>query len=157
LRLELLEELLRRGQRATVRARGGSMWPALRDGDVLTLQGIPEDPDLQGLKEFPRSQEITKDLDLQVLQHRDVVAVRCGDALVIHRAVRQESGQLLLRGDACPAPDGCFPLAAVLGRVVSVRRAGRAVRLSRGRLAPLSRLLLRAARALSVRPVLRPW
>ncbi len=156
MRLALLEELLRRGQRATVRARGGSMWPALRDGDVLTLQGITEALNLQGLKYSAPSGEITKDLDLQSIKHRDAVAVRCGDALVIHRAVRILGDAVLLRGDACPAPDGAFPLSAVLGRVAAVRRNGRAVRLSRGRLAPLFRLLLRAARAFRPRGRLTP-
>ena len=146
MRLELLEELLARGKPVTVRARGGSMWPALRDGDVLTLRKIPQGLDLQGPKYFFSSGKITQGLDLQALKHREVVAVRCGDALVIHRAVRRWGAVVVLRGDACPAPDGAFPLAAVLGRVVAVRRAGRPVPLRRGWLAPLFRTLRRAAR-----------
>ena len=124
--LDLLEQLLARGQRATVRARGGSMWPALRDGDVLTLQGAGPGAALPAF--------------------REVVAVRCGDALVIHRTVRRDACAVVLRGDACPAPDGAFPLAAILGRVVAVRRAGRPVLLGRGLLAPLIRSLRRLRR-----------
>src|SRR5207249_3763069 len=37
MKLALLEELLARGHSATLRVSGGSMWPALRDGDVVTL------------------------------------------------------------------------------------------------------------------------
>lgn len=131
--LDLLEELLGRGLRATVRARGGSMWPALRDGDVLTLQPLPPS---------------------RASGHRAVLAVRCGDALVIHRAVARRGDAVVLRGDANPAPDGAFPLTAILGEVVAVRRDGRPVRLSSGRLAGVLRFV-RRVRALRLPRALR--
>lgn len=43
LRLDLVEEHLRQGRRVRLRARGSSMWPAVRDGDILTLAPVSFD------------------------------------------------------------------------------------------------------------------
>lgn len=125
----LLGELLGRGQRATLRARGGSMWPFLRDGDVVTLAPLTA-PILLG----------------------EVLLARRGDELVLHRAVRLTEGGPVLRGDALPREDGVFPAAQLLGRVVRLRRAGHAgrgyppARLFALAMAPACRLWLRVAR-----------
>lgn len=121
---DLFEELLRRGHSATLRARGGSMWPSLRDGDVVTVAPA------------------------RSVRRGEIVAVRCGDALVLHRAVSVEPGgaQVVLRGDSLPAADGKFALDEILGRVVSVRRGARTLAPGRGRLAFAGRLWQRIAR-----------
>jgi phage repressor protein C with HTH and peptisase S24 domain len=127
---DLFAELLAKGHRATLRARGGSMWPAIRDGDVLTLA-----PLRAGDEGGPPA-----------VRPGDVVALRCGEALVVHRVVRCEGGGVVLRGDALPREDGAFAASAILGRVVAVRRGSQELRLGRGALAPLQRLVLRALR-----------
>lgn len=124
-RAELLGELLAKGRSATLRARGGSMWPAIRDGDVLTLSPLG---------------------GAAPLRRGDVVALHCGGALVVHRVVRCEPGGVVLRGDALPREDGAFAVSAVLGRVVSVQRGSRKAPPGRGTAAPLHRLILRAVR-----------
>ena len=135
--LELVAVLLARGRSVAVRARGGSMRPALRDGDVITLGPLDRAP-----------------------RRGEVVAARRGSLLIIHRVVRvirviaQGPGGVALRGDACAAGDGVFSLGELLGRAISVRRGGE--RLSRARLGgrggralgllrPLTRAALRVA------------
>ena len=123
--LALLALLLANGREATVRARGGSMAPALRDGDVLTLAAPGR------------------------FRPGDLAAARAGDALVIHRVLREERACLLLRGDACRSADGLF---VPLARVVRARRGQRPLRLRRTRLeVALAFAWLRLWRAVSRR------
>jgi hypothetical protein len=140
-RSDLLGELLAKGRCATLRARGGSMWPAIRDGDVLTLAPLRGGDQSRTAPLHRRDESWAAPL-----RAGDVVALRCGEALVVHRVVRCESGGVVLRGDALPREDGAFAASAILGRVVAVRRGSRRLRLGRGALAPLHRLLLRALR-----------
>jgi hypothetical protein len=80
---------------------GLSMWPALRPGDValFAAPGAPR----------------PGDVCLAVVDGR----------LVAHRLIAREGDRLLLRGDAMPAADPPVAPAAVVGRLVAVRRAGR--------------------------------
>jgi hypothetical protein len=87
------------------RARGGSMAPFLRDGDLLTV--APVDP--------------------AVLRVGDVVLYRAGaDRLAAHRIVaRRLEGERLrwvARGDAATGPGDLVAAEQVLGRVVRVQR-----------------------------------
>ena len=129
--LELVAELLARGRSVAVRARGGSMRPALCDGDVITLGPLARAP-----------------------RRGEVVAARRGSLLVIHRVMALVPGGVLLRGDACAAGDGVFTNGELIGRAISARRGderlspvrlggrgGRALELLR----PLTRAALRAA------------
>ena len=115
--LDLLAELLGRGLPVTVKARGGSMRPALHDGDVLTVAPLAAPPRVG-----------------------EVVAARRGSLLALHRVAAVQGGSVRLCGDACAHDDGLFSPAELLGRAVAVRRAGRL--LGPGRLGgPLGRLL----------------
>lgn len=103
---ELIVEALFRTGRAQIRAVGTSMRPALRPGDILKIErpaGIPEIGTI-------------------------VVALRDG-GLVAHRVVeRIGSGDvptLVTRGDALGNCDSPLSADEVLGKVVSVVRAGR--------------------------------
>ena len=107
--LDLLAELLGRGKSLAFCARGGSMRPALRDGDVITLAPLARPP-----------------------RRGEVVAARRGGLLAVHRVVALVPGGAVLRGDACAAEDGVFTHDELIGRAVSVRRGQ--VRLSAGRL-----------------------
>ncbi len=51
------------------------------------------------------------------------VVIRRGGRLVAHRVVAVDDDGVVTRGDACAAADPRVPLAAVLGRVVEVRRS----------------------------------
>jgi hypothetical protein len=78
------------------------MWPALRAGDHagFALASGPPSPG-------------------------EVVIARTGSGLVIHRVVRIDGAQAILKGDACRTADAPIPLAAVLGVVYRVRRGAR--------------------------------
>jgi signal peptidase I len=95
--------ILRRGNDLRFRARGDSMRPFIRDGDVLLVR-----PGLE-------------------IRLGDVVLCRFGDGrLLAHRVtmVHKQSHprSILLQGDACLWPDGLVLLDNVLGRVVAVER-----------------------------------
>ena len=105
--------VLERGDGLRFRARGNSMLPFIRDGDVLLVR--------PGLETRPG----------------DVVLCRAGDGRVLaHRVTRvhEQSNRrsILLQGDAHPWSDGLFPLDDILGRVVAVERGRRRVRLDAG-------------------------
>ncbi len=105
--------VLERGDSLRFRACGNSMLPFIRDGDVLLVS--------PGLETRPG----------------DVVLCRAGDGrLLAHRVARvhrqSHSHSIVLHGDACPWPDGLFPLDNVLGRVVAVERGMQHIRLDAG-------------------------
>ncbi len=122
--LELLRAVVERGASLRTRARGLSMAPFIRDGDVLTI--APMDGSA------PRIGE--------------VIAFVQPDTgrLAIHRAIARVGAGWLVRGDNCPAPDGVVPRGAILGVLVRVEREGRDVRLGLGAEARLIAWLQRA-------------
>jgi hypothetical protein len=100
-----------RGLPFRFKAKGGSMSPFLRGGDVVTIRPLVGPP-----------------------RFGDIVAFcRPGDArFVVHRVIGSEPGQVLIRGDAVRYDDGWVPADCVLGRVVSALRDGRALRVGLG-------------------------
>jgi signal peptidase I len=98
-------ELLARGYGVRFRASGGSMRPAICDGDVITVE--PAAP----ARLVPGSVIVYRQAD-RVFAHR-LVSVGADDA-------GQE--RLLLRGDATHVCDAPISPAQVIGEVVAVRR-----------------------------------
>ncbi|MBN1422754.1 MAG: nucleotidyltransferase family protein [Planctomycetes bacterium] len=135
---DLAGDLLARGLRARFRARGTSMGPTIRDGDLLTI-----DP-----------------CDAARIREGEIILIRAARGLTAHRVIRVEPGIggspiLRTRGDA---QDQCDPPARaqdILGRVVAVERHGRTIDLAgkrargvwaaRWRAKALKRRFLRAA------------
>jgi signal peptidase I len=117
------------------RAEGFSMYPAIRDGELITVAPVSAAPIARG----------------------DVLLFRTAARLLAHRVVRVATGGrdgvLQLRGDAKASCDTPIDAGDVIGRVVAVHRDGRAIPLS-GRAARL-RYRARAAashvKALAVR------
>ena len=139
--LELMSATLRRGACFRFTARGFSMDPFVRDGDVLTVAPARGRPALG-----------------RVVAVRDPVTGR----LVVHRVVARGPGGVLVRGDGAGQADGVAGPGDVLGQVVAVERRGRRVRLGcgperravsalsrAGLLVPLVAAARRARRALS--------
>ena len=110
--LELLQAVLARGAPFRFRAMGPSMFPFIRDGDVVTVAP------LKGIR----------------LRRGDVVACVPPrlDALVIHRVVARRGQSYLVKGDATSEADGLVHEADILGRVMRVERRGSEVRLGLG-------------------------
>jgi signal peptidase I len=107
---ELAVDLLKSGHRLRFRARGSSMHPLVRDGDILVVRPVNQDEMKVG----------------------DVVLYRAaGAGIVAHRIVekhtRRGQGFLVVRGDATGRPDPQVLWSQVLGRVASIERRGRTI------------------------------
>lgn len=103
--LELMRGVLDRGKPFRFRARGWSMAPFIRDGDVITVSA------------FTHSQPGTGDV---------VAFIRPGSgSLVVHRVVARGSHSALIQGDnGLEYQDGIIPSENLLGRVTRVERNG---------------------------------
>ena len=138
---DLVSEVLSRGSTAKFVARGGSMSPWIRDGDLVTVEPLGSNaPEL-------------KTGDVAAFRHPGSGRLR------LHRVQARTNGGWLMQGDRTGDPDGVIGDALILGRVSAVERGGRIVPLTRGRssviLARMSRRAL-DLRALLMRN-LRRW
>jgi signal peptidase I len=114
----VITEALANGTIVRFCAEGISMYPTIRDGETITVASVSTDDVVRGDLLLCRHGK-------RVLAHRVVGVTTCGTERFFE-----------LRGDArasCDAPVGA---AAVVGRVIGVRRNGRAIVLS-GRAARL--------------------
>jgi len=104
----LIRAVLERGRPCRFEARGSSMHPAVRDGDVVTLRPLgPAGPRLGDIVAFvPPGTE----------------AVR------LHRVVGIADGTYVLKGDNGLVDDGRVARPDILGQVVRIERDGRARR-----------------------------
>jgi signal peptidase I len=121
---ELSAEILRAGVALRFRARGASMSPLVRDGDVLLVRPVE-----------PSSVQIG-DLVLCTLGSGEPGRV------VVHRVVRRQAGpdglRFTVQGDQVSRPDGVIPAAQVYGRVTAIERAGLQIDVNRHSLRLLS-------------------
>ncbi len=110
--LGLLEAVLAKGVPFRFRARGFSMSPLIRDGDVLTVA--------------PRGEAR--------LRPGDTVAFinPLNGKPAVHRIIRLDCGSVVVKGDNVAEPDGLVPERDVLGIVTSVERRGKKVRFGLG-------------------------
>lgn len=105
--LDLAAEILNQGRNLRFRARGVSMRPFIRDGDLLEIRLLPS----------------------QAIRRGDILLYRTTSARsLVHRVtrVRSQGGtrQFLLHGDAVLQADGWVEPGQVLGRVERVEREG---------------------------------
>jgi signal peptidase I len=99
----LIVDLLARGHAVQFRARGDSMYPVIRDNDLLHVEP---------------SQHITRG---------DVVLVLAERGLTAHRVISHRGTIIITRGDNAPAPDDPCDTSQVLGKVLHVERDGKRV------------------------------
>lgn len=102
----LMKEFLDREVPFQFKARGGSMTPFIRDGDVITIAPlIKKDTGVGSIVAFKRPET---------------------GSLVVHRIVAVSEQSVLISGDNNPQyPDGWIPCEFLLGRVVEIKRNGR--------------------------------
>ncbi len=81
---------------------GNSMWPALKQGDMVFLEGVSS---------------------VDELKLRDIIAFRHTRGMAIHRIVSIEGGEITTRGDANFREDPPVTIEDVIGKVPTV--AGR--------------------------------
>ena len=107
--LELITAVLEKGSAFRFQAKGGSMTPFIKDGDVITLESIQGKKILRG----------------------DVVAVisPTPEKLRVHRVVKISKGSYTIKGDNAGRIDGTFEKAQILGRVIKVERGARTIQL----------------------------
>ena len=130
--LDLLRAVLDKQAFFRFAARGYSMSPFIRDGDVLTIAPLTNAPGIGEVVAFVSP---------------------CNGRLTVHRVVAATRDGFLTKGDNAAEPDGVVPRAQLLGRVARVERNGHLVRGSpsfeRAAIARLSRhnvlLAVRAA------------
>jgi len=101
---------LERGQRVRMVAKGSSMLPFIRSGDVVELTSTEMGPARGDV----------------------VVAQTAPGRYVIHRVVRVAGEGVWLRGDSQRRAEGPVVPGEVFGRVAAVERSGRRWRLDRG-------------------------
>jgi signal peptidase I len=107
---ELVVCLLKAGHILRFRARGFSMHPLVRDGDILIVRPVDGNEMRVG------------DIVLYRTLSRGIVAHRIVE---MHR--RGGPALFVVRGDATSTPDPEVLWSQVLGRVVSIERAGRTI------------------------------
>jgi hypothetical protein len=111
--LELMRAVLARGVPFRFCARGWSMAPFIRDGDVITVSPFRRDrPGIGQVVAFTRPGE---------------------GNVVVHRVVARRGSAPFIQGDSVPGcADGLVPPENLLGRVTRIERNGRGVWLGLG-------------------------
>ncbi len=127
----VIVDLLNRGHAVRFQARGDSMYPAIRDDDYLNVEPIA---------------------DRRCIRRGEVVVMLADRGLTVHRVLAHRGNIIITRGDNAPEADVPLHPSSVIGRVVSVERAG-TTRI----LATSLFLRLLAERRASARRVLRKW
>jgi signal peptidase len=111
--VEVVSEVLGRGHSVRFRAKGTSMTPTIREGEVITV--VPVQPN--------------------GIRRGEIILYRSERGVFGHRVVRVTRGRagsvvLLPRGDACQTCDEPVEESAVLGRIVAVERDGESLDLA---------------------------
>lgn len=133
--IELMRGVLGKGAPFRFQARGFSMSPFIKDGDVITVETLP--------RGAPRVGHIV------AFRHP-----RSG-RLVVHRVVGRKGDAYLIKGDASPEGDGLVPADNILALVTKVEREGQSVRLGIGPARLLIAFLTRSG--LFLRLVIPAW
>lgn len=99
--LDISSELLQSGYSIEFQANGNSMYPAIKNGEMITVQPV----------------------ELSDIKAGDVILYRNQARVIAHRVVRVEpDSQLILRGDASQTLDAPIVPHQILGKVISTRR-----------------------------------
>lgn len=102
---EIMASVLEKGAAFRFTAKGNSMWPFIRDQDILTISRVPA----SGIKVG------------------DVVAVAnpATGSVIVHRVVATPAAGVMIKGDNCATADGVFAVDCVLGMVTTIERGKR--------------------------------
>ena len=103
--MELIEAVHEKGASFRFQARGYSMTPAIRDGDIITLS--------------PLGSKIPGRGDVLAFRHPE------RPRLLVHRVLRKKENRFFSKGDNCSEADGWIPAENLLGLVTRVERQGK--------------------------------
>jgi len=111
--LDLMRAVLNKDVPFRFHAKGNSMVPFIRNGDIITIS-----PLLVRKPQFG---------DIVAFVHPHT------EQLVVHRVIGRRNGNYLIKGDASSkSNDGLIPFDSLLGRVTTIQRNGRRIRLGLG-------------------------
>jgi signal peptidase I len=104
--MELIEAVHEKGASFRFQAKGHSMTPAIRDGDVITVSPLKDIMPRRG----------------------DVLAFRHPEQpqMLVHRVLHTRAKRYFIKGDNCPEADGWIPAENILGLIAKVERRGKA-------------------------------
>ena len=100
--LALLQAVLKTGASLRFRAKGTSMSPLIKDGDIVTVAAL-------------REEQLSLGQVVAALHPETSV-------LILHRIVRRKRNAYLLKGDNVSQADGQVSRSGILGRVTAVER-----------------------------------
>lgn len=105
--MELIEAVHEKGASFRFQARGHSMTPAIRDGDVITVAPLhnllPRRGDVLAFRHPQRPQ------------------------MLVHRVLHTQVKKFFIKGDNCPEADGWIPAENILGLITKVERRGKSL------------------------------
>jgi len=108
----LVKEILSKGAECRFQAKGHSMSPFIKDGDIVTISPLTHSsPGLGDVVAFNRPEN---------------------EKLIIHRVVEKRNNKYYVRGDNVPEADGLVQAKDILGYVNKVERDGKNVRVGLG-------------------------
>ena len=105
--IELIPALHQKGASLRFQACGLSMYPSIRSEDIIIISSLEDSPPQYG--------------DIIAFQHP------ISKKLIVHRAIKINKKQCLLRGDNLSKTDGWIPLINLLGRVSRIERDGKII------------------------------
>ncbi|MFO7685072.1 MAG: S24/S26 family peptidase [Desulfobacterales bacterium] len=107
--MELIEAVHEKGAAFRFQAKGSSMGPAIRDGDMITVSPLKDIRPRRG----------------------DVLAFRHPGRpqLLVHRVLHTHARDMryFIKGDNCPTADGWVPAENILGLISKVERRGKSI------------------------------
>jgi signal peptidase I len=110
--IELARSTLKAGTSFQFRTSGSSMYPFIKDGDVITVAPLP-----------PKAPSLG---DVLVFIHEQA------RRLFVHRVTKRDGGFYVTRGDSAHFDDGMISRTNLLGYVTRVERNGKKIRLGLG-------------------------
>jgi len=131
----LMRAVLDKGKPFRFRAKGFSMSPFIKDGDVVTVA--------RKAGSRPRTGDVVAFL------------LPAAGRVALHRVVGEGRDVFFVKGDNVPESDGAVPLDRILGTVSRVERNGRPVRLARGKGAAIVARMSRSGLLDRLLPALR--
>ena len=102
--MELIEAVHEKGASFRFQARGYSMTPAIRNGDIITVSPLKDIMPRRG----------------------DVLAFRHPEQprMLVHRVLHTKMRKYFIKGDNCSEADGWIPAENILGLITKVERQG---------------------------------
>lgn len=130
---ELVKDILGKGVECRLQAKGYSMSPFIKDGDMITISPVPGS--------LPRFGDVIAFIHPKT------------EKLLVHRVVWKSGDACLVKGENALEPDGLIKKENVLGLVTKVERKGKRIFLGLG---PERFLIVFLTRTNLLLPILRP-